>query len=105
MAGYYSEPLVLSVQMGPSIEEGGAHKHYVEIVVGIRDCDAVVWNPIHGNALTNLDVAQRLEYVASRVDDAVKGIEETCKVAPIAPVPTDELIRLFLAPSALANDP
>jgi hypothetical protein len=103
-AGFNSAPLFLSVEIQPDVEENGEHKHIIQITTGISECDTVGWNVIRASAWVSLNFEQRLDLVSGRVRSLVELVERQCKARLVEPIPTGELKRLFLAPSALAND-
>jgi hypothetical protein len=92
MAGYYSDPLMLSVWLEKNSD---GPKHTVEIVAAINGCDALGTNLIWESDYEKLPQDKQIRYTTDRVQSLVGSIQKACKTNIPKAVPVGALKALF----------
>jgi hypothetical protein len=92
MGGFYSPPLMLSVQLEKDSDDD---MHSIEAVATIEGCESLGWNLMWEKDYENLRRAKRIEYVESRVASLAEKMAKTCKTKLAGPVPLVPLERFF----------
>jgi hypothetical protein len=102
-AGFFSAPLMVSVAVRPNVEEDGSRGYAVEVVAGVQNCAAVASSTTRAHEFHSLSLERRHELLSQRVRQAARAVQDDCG-SPRAFLPTQDLRRLTMPPSAVAND-
>lgn len=92
MAGYYSDPLLLSVWLE---KNSNGPKHTVEIAAAVNGCKALVTNLIWERDYESLPRNEQMKYITDRIQSAAQSIQDYCKTTDPKSVPVSELPSLF----------